>query len=82
MSYKEIAKSLELLEKDWDIDSIIKDFHLGRRDDVSENSIKIGDVVFHIPFFDQSKKIYSLEMLLARLFKLLYKARKTSFNFP
>ncbi len=27
MSYSEIAKSLELLEKDWDIDSVIKDFH-------------------------------------------------------
>jgi len=46
VSYKEIAKSLELLEKDWDIDSIIKDFHLGRRDDVSENSIKIGMLYF------------------------------------
>ena len=46
MSYKEIAKSLELLEKDWDIDSIIKDFHLGRRDDVSENSIKIQEFIF------------------------------------
>ena len=57
MSYNEIAKSLELLEKDWDIDSIIKDFHLGKRDDVSENSIKIGDVVFHIPFLTSVKKL-------------------------
>ena len=48
MSYTEIAKSLELLEKDWDIDSVIKDFHLGKRDDVSENSIKVGNVVFHL----------------------------------
>jgi len=75
VSHNEIAKSLELLEKDWDIDSVIKDFHLGRRDDVSENSIKIGDVVFHIPFLTKIKKIYSLEMSLARLFKLLHKAR-------
>ena len=44
MSQNEIAKSLELLEKDWDIEPIIKDFHLGRRDDVSENSIKIGEL--------------------------------------
>ena len=56
MSYKEITKSLELLEKDWDIDPTIKDFHLGRRDDVSENSIKIRDVVFHIPFLTKIKK--------------------------
>jgi len=56
MSHNEIAKSLELLEKDWDIEQIIKDFLLGSRDDVSENSIKIGDVVFHIPFLTKIKK--------------------------
>jgi len=28
VSHNEIAESLELLEKDWDIDEIIKDFHL------------------------------------------------------
>jgi len=50
VSQKEISKSLELLEKDWDIDPIIKDFHLGRRDDVSENSIRVKDVVFNIHF--------------------------------
>jgi Fe-S-cluster containining protein len=56
MSQKEIIKSLELLEEDWDIDPIIKDFHLGRRDDVSENSIKVGGVVFHIPFLKKIEK--------------------------
>jgi len=56
VSHNEIAESLELLEKDWDIEPIIKDFHLGKRDDVSENSIKIGDVVFHIPFLTKIKK--------------------------
>ena len=45
MSYKEIAKSSELLEKDWDIDSIIKDFHLGRRDDVChKNNFTISEM--------------------------------------
>ena len=43
-------------EKDWDIDPIIKDFHLGKRDDVYENSIKVNDVVFHIPFLNKIKK--------------------------
>ena len=56
MSQKEISKSLELLEKDWDIDPIIKDFHLGRCDDVSENSVKVKDVIFHIPFLKKRKK--------------------------
>jgi len=59
VSHNEIAESLELLEKDWDIEPIIKDFHLGKRDDVSENSIKIGDVVFHIPFLAKKKNLYS-----------------------
>ena len=45
MSQNEITKSLELLEKDWDIDPIIKDFHLGKRDDVChENNLKISDM--------------------------------------
>ena len=70
MSHNEIAKSLELLEKDWDIEPIIKDFHLGRRDDVSENSIKIRDVVFHIPFLTKIKKfiLFSFLVFLQFLF--------------
>ena len=56
MSQKEIAKSLDLLEKDWEIDPIIKDFHLQRRDDVSENIIKMKDVIFHIPYLSKEKK--------------------------
>ena len=56
MSQKEIVKSLDLLEKDWEIDPIIKDFHLQRRDDVSENIIKMKDVIFHIPYLSKEKK--------------------------
>ena len=55
MSQKEITESLELLEKDWDIDPVIKDFHLGKRDDISENSIRVQDVIFHIPFLNKIK---------------------------
>ena len=82
MSQMEITKSIELLEKDWDIDPIIKDFHLGKRDDVTENSIKVKDVIFHIPFLNKIKKFHPLEMLLAGLFKLLFQTRKTSSYFP
>ena len=60
MSQKEIAKSLDLLEKDWEIDPIIKDFHLQRRDDVSENIIKMKDVIFHIPYLSKEKKFILL----------------------
>jgi len=56
MSQMEIAKSIELLEKDWDVEPIIKDFQLGKRDDVTENSIRVKDVIFHIPFLSKIKK--------------------------
>ena len=45
MSQSEIAKSLELLEKDWDIEPIIKDFHLGKRDELCQkNNFKISEM--------------------------------------
>ena len=53
----EIAKSIELLEKDWDVEPIIKDFQLGKRDDVTENSIRVKDVIFHIPFLSKIKNL-------------------------
>ena len=62
----EITKSIELLEKDWDIDPIIKDFHLGKRDDVTENSIKVKDVIFHIPFCNNDTK----PLDISEIFKL------------
>ena len=50
MSFTEIKKSLEMLKKDWDVDSLIQDFMLGKISDVSDFSIKVKDVIFHIPF--------------------------------
>jgi hypothetical protein len=50
---KEIEDSLELLAKNWDIDPIIRNFVLGERDDVSEFTIKVNDVVFHIPYLQK-----------------------------
>ncbi|MFB5645357.1 MAG: YkgJ family cysteine cluster protein [Nitrosopumilaceae archaeon] len=56
MSQKEIAESLSLLEKDWDVDPILKDFQLGKITDVADYPIKVKDVVFHIPFLLKEKK--------------------------
>ena len=45
MTQKEIIESLELLEKDWDIDPVIKDFQLGKRDEVCyKNNLKIPEM--------------------------------------
>ena len=56
MSFNEIQKSLELLKKDWDIDPIIHDFVLGKIKTVSDFTLKIGAVVFHIPFLPEVGK--------------------------
>jgi Fe-S-cluster containining protein len=53
---KEIEESLQLLEKKWQIDPILKDFMLGKKTDVSDYAIKVKDVIFHIPYLNDEKK--------------------------
>lgn len=49
MSQK-IEEALASLEKDWKIEHAIREFILGRRTDATNFQVKVGDVVFHIPF--------------------------------
>ncbi|MCV0412806.1 YkgJ family cysteine cluster protein [Nitrosarchaeum sp.] len=56
MSQKEIEESLNLLQKDWDVDPILRQFILGKITDVSDYSIKVKDVIFHIPYLTSEKK--------------------------
>jgi len=56
LSQKEIAESLILLEKNWDIDPVLKDFELGKISDVADYPIKVKNVLFHIPFLLKEKK--------------------------
>ena len=56
LSQKEIQESLDLLEKDWDFDPILRKFVLGQITDVSDFAIKVKDVVFHVPFLNSEKK--------------------------
>ncbi|WKT58817.1 YkgJ family cysteine cluster protein [Candidatus Nitrosotenuis chungbukensis] len=56
MFQKEIEESLQLLEKNWQIDPVLKDFVLGKRTDVSDYPIKVKDVIFHIPYLLNEKK--------------------------
>jgi Fe-S-cluster containining protein len=53
---KEIEESLQLLEKKWEIDPILKDFMFGKRTDVTDHPIKVKDVIFHIPYLGNEKK--------------------------
>jgi len=65
LSQIEIEESLNLLEKDWDIDPVLRDFMLGKVPDVGDFAKKVKDVVFHIPFLIKEKKIHFMEVLLA-----------------
>ena len=58
MSQKEIQESLELLEKDWDVDPILHDFVLGKYTDVTDFSLIVKDVVFHIPYLPKEKNTF------------------------
>ena len=55
MSQKEIQESLDLLEKDWDVDPILRDFVLGKYTDVTDFTLKVKNVVFHIPYLPKRK---------------------------
>jgi len=56
LSQKEIEESLNLLEKDWDVEPVIRELVLGKRTDVADHAVKVKDVVFHIPFLTGEKK--------------------------
>jgi len=56
LSQNEIAESLTLLEKNWDIDPVLKDFELGKISDVADYPVKVKNVMFHIPFLLKEKK--------------------------
>ncbi|HUT06850.1 MAG TPA: YkgJ family cysteine cluster protein [Nitrosopumilaceae archaeon] len=56
MSQKEIEESLNLLQKNWNIDPILRQFMLGKITDVSDFPVKVKDVIFHIPYLQSEKK--------------------------
>lgn len=56
MSQKEIEESLNLLQKNWDIDPILREFMLGKITNVSDYPFKVKDVIFHIPYLVSQKK--------------------------
>ena len=58
MSTNEILDSLTLLEKDWDIDPIIRKFILGKYTNVSDFTLKVKDVIFHIPYLPEEKNTF------------------------
>ncbi len=56
MFQKEIEESINLLEKDWEINQTIKEFILGKISNVSDHPVKVKNVIFHIPYLNNEKK--------------------------
>jgi hypothetical protein len=56
LSQKEIEESLNLLQKNWDIDPILREFMLGKITNISDYPFKVKDVIFHIPYLVSQKK--------------------------
>ncbi len=51
-----ISESISLLKKNWPVDPILENFMLGNRTDVVDHSIKVKQVIFHIPYLAEEKK--------------------------
>jgi Fe-S-cluster containining protein len=56
LSQKEIEESLNLLQQDWDVDPILREFMLGKVIHTSDYPLKVKDVIFHIPYLVSEKK--------------------------
>lgn len=52
----EIAESLVLLERDWNVEPILKDFFLGKISNVADKVVTRGYVTFHVPYLTEVKK--------------------------
>lgn len=50
-----IKDSLDLLTKKWKVDPKLYDLQMGKRDDVVDTPVSIGDVMFHIPTLSKDR---------------------------
>lgn len=59
-SQEEVRESLDaLIKKGWKVDPIIQDVTLGKVHDISDKTVRVGSIVFHIPYIE-SKSSYVL----------------------
>lgn len=50
----ELLQALENLSKNWKIDPIVRDIHLGLRSGIKDYHLKINQVTFHIPYLPET----------------------------
>jgi len=56
LSQSKIEESLGLLEKNWDVDPVLRNFMLGKIADVRDHAINVRGVAFHVPYLASEKK--------------------------
>ncbi|ABK77077.1 hypothetical protein CENSYa_0442 [Cenarchaeum symbiosum A] len=56
LSSEDIAVALDLLEKDWEVDPLLKDFMLRKIEKVSDHTVTVGSVTYHMPYLEDEKK--------------------------
>lgn len=44
-----VKDSLDILATKWPIDKKLYDMQVGMRDDIADNAVKVGQVIFHVP---------------------------------
>jgi Fe-S-cluster containining protein len=52
-SSNSVKESLDLLAKKWPVDEKLYDMQVGLRDDVVDNQVKVGGVIFHVPMLSR-----------------------------
>jgi Fe-S-cluster containining protein len=52
-SSNSVKESLDLLAKKWPVDEKLYDMQVGLRDDVVDNQVKVGSVIFHVPMLSR-----------------------------
>ena len=50
-----MQEALDELAQKWDMPAEITEIHLGKRDDLTEKIVKVGEVFFHMPFLTKPK---------------------------
>ena len=60
-----IKSSIDELSKKWNIEKPIYDLHLGRRTDVVDTTVKVNQVIFHIPHLSNDDSLCSMELFMA-----------------
>ena len=72
-----VQESLDMISKKWKIPQEIYDLHIGKRNDIREEIVKVGQVFFHIPFLTNDNafvlwSVFGLTATIAATVRVVY----------